>query len=1210
MAVVDESGAGGDVRLTGMLAEFRTALQEEIVAARRQAANNAVPLVNGRRIAQVGSAFQYVFEIENALHLPGDAPGDLYVPERAPLEVTVISVDGMAITLSIPVDIGGFVATARLQSNLAHLMRRLIERIEKLDGVPNPAGDRVRGARPVSGNAVPIGSIELGPAAFSPNTEQLCAIASSLGRDTTFIWGPPGTGKSRTIGSIGEQLYRRGRCVLLVSHTNNAVDQALCHVGDSLGPAEHEQGKVLRVGDPKDPRLMERPELLASTHVARRSEELTERRDALDSELQAASIEVRELSRQIDICEWVGEAQEDLTAMSTDLVALAELERELSKAEEEGRQLQDRSVYWAAALMAATEAQRQMRLSSEYEATIPQIRDRLATASARRHQANDRFEEAQALLAETTSVGWLVRRWRRLPSPDEQRATVESADTARALCDAELERVNRSLLEAEKAQRELLNKVEAFRREYSGEPEKVVRQSEDYKTRLESLQAQVKNLTRRSLAKRRDLEELLAARLSAVREWGLTSDARGTLETMLQALHEVYKRAVEEVAAYNLDELRNEQRLLNGRIRDIEIELAEIDEALKRVEELVIADAVVVATTLTRAYLRDAIQSRRFDTVILDEASMAPIPALWVAASLADANAVVVGDFKQLPPIVLSEHKLAQKWLGRDIFDEAELSRPPDPLPSFFIALRRQYRMHPFVSAIPNVLVYKNRLEDDPTTLDDRPLDDWYDRTWGHDTPVLLVDTGPVGAWVTSVARGARSSRLNFLSATICVDIARQLLRDDRSAMRIGGDRRVLIVCPYRPHAQLVELLLRDEDLTDEVGAGTAHNFQGSEADIVILDLVNDEPHWRVAMFMPDRDRDTTRLLNVALTRARRRLIVVGDFDYIAAQSKRAFIGSKLIPFLEEKRYPRVSALDIVPCGLAARAAKAQSAVLGGDVEPSADRIVVTQEHFYSILRGDISRSQARIVIYSAFITTDRLAQLETPLRAAVERAIRTYVVTKARSDRRRNEVSRYRVLEQTLTEWGIVVVHKRGMHEKLVICDDNVLWSGSLNPLSFRDTQEVMERRSSKAVVSDYVRTLRLEDLVGEYDSGRPSCPYCGAEVVASEGRDQPFFWRCVEDDCYTRSVGQPALDGGMIVCSACGAVVEYGEWGGKPAWRCKSNRRHHQKVARTHIRLPKMRDIIPKRELRKLDKKFGIKPVAPRRQSPDTQGRLFPSD
>ena len=55
-------------------------------------------------------------------------------------------------------------------------------------------------------------------------------------------------------------------------------------------------------------------------------------------------------------------------------------------------------------------------------------------------------------------------------------------------------------------------------------------------------------------------------------------------------------------------------------------------------------------------------------------------------------------------------------------------------------------------------------------------------------------------------------------------------------------------------------------------------------------------------------------------------------------------------------------------------------------------------------------------------------------------------------------------------------------MHEKLVFIDDEVLWHGSLNPLSFSDTQ-ILERRHSKAVVEDYQRTLRLEELLGAYE-------------------------------------------------------------------------------------------------------------------------------
>ena len=51
----------------------------------------------------------------------------------------------------------------------------------------------------------------------------------------------------------------------------------------------------------------------------------------------------------------------------------------------------------------------------------------------------------------------------------------------------------------------------------------------------------------------------------------------------------------------------------------------------------------------------------------------------------------------------------------------------------------------------------------------------------------------------------------------------------------------------------------------------------------------------------------------------------------------------------------------------------------------------------------------------------------------------------------------------------------------------------------------------------------------------------------------------------------------------------MEFGEWGGKPAWRCRKNKRHRQPVARTHLKLPKMRKLIPKRALIKLERDGG---------------------
>jgi Cdc6-like AAA superfamily ATPase len=100
--------------------------------------------------------------------------------------------------------------------------------------MPNPAGDRILGSAPVSGAPHPI-LFPSKPGEDPPNGGQMEAMFSCLGRDTTFIWGPPGTGKTKTIGMIGEQLFRRNRSLLLVSHTNTAVDEALVKIADAVG---------------------------------------------------------------------------------------------------------------------------------------------------------------------------------------------------------------------------------------------------------------------------------------------------------------------------------------------------------------------------------------------------------------------------------------------------------------------------------------------------------------------------------------------------------------------------------------------------------------------------------------------------------------------------------------------------------------------------------------------------------------------------------------------------------------------------------------------------------------------------------------------------------------------------------------------------------------------------------------------------------------
>lgn len=1301
MAVIDQDedrrSDGGEVVLAGVLTEFRQALRDEIDAAKRNASSSAVPLVNGRRIGAVGSGFQYVFAIENALNLPGDAPGDLLIPGRSPLEAMVISVEGLSITVSVSVDLGPFVATARLQSNLTMLMRELIKRIEALADKPNPGGDRLLAVGPVAGSP----QVPARPSTL--NAGQRAAVASVLGRDTTFIWGPPGTGKTSTIGTIGAELFDRGQSLLIVSHTNTAVDQALYKVGKELAetdPGALAAGAVIRVGDPSDKRLAEWEDLLLKTHVDRRSTELTARREALEAEQTRLVQLVLDLSRLIAIVEWAAEAGPDIAATRAELAAVTAVEDQAAvarsaaaHADEELRngadlvtaaenaasaerevtdvrarylelsrdarrvaaRLQEAATAAAAAAELLITAQSieptrrrlaQLGALDEQRATAAELHAQAASFDARAASTEAAREEAVAVLAQVRSTGGLARRWKGLPNETEQAAIAErttaeataARDTAErasmAAADAtsmltELEELHRKLAghgtvpplaeqrtrktradseltAAQKKQAatveesarlagrtaELTAIVRSFETAHGRPPDDVLNERDRLKVVATDEGTRAKRLTKDARARRTDLEALLRERLALLRDWALTRQAPGAAESMQSDVEAAHERALEEAAGRDVGALTRERSSHNESIRRVEAEIDTIDDQLKRIEEVVIADATVVATTLTRAYLRDSIQARRFDTVLLDEASMAPIPALWVAASLADRAVVAVGDFLQLPPICIADKSdLAKRWLGRDIFEVAGTNTVSEG-PAHLMRLTEQYRMHPDVSYIANELLYGGQLIDNEQVQTDGNLREIYDIDWGHDSPVLLVDTSSTGAWVTSVARGDSASRLNFLSATICLDLVEQILRADRPTHVPGSSARVLLVSPYKPHATLLNLLVAEHGLTGEVLAGTVHTFQGSEAEIVIVDLVNDEPHWKVGLFMEKADEQNRRLFNVAITRAKHRLIIVGDLDYNQKNSKKAFLGKRLLPLLRD-RYPVVDALDIVPAGLAARVVAGQSAMLGGEVEPDSDRVVITQEHFFPMFAGDLGRARRRVVIYSAFMTANRLGFLEPQLRAAVARGIEIYVVTRTFEDLKKFERPEYEHLARALTEWGAVVIHKKNMHEKVVFVDDHILWTGSLNPLSFSNTQEVMERRDNAKVAQDYARVLRLDDLVGAFASGTPTCPICESEMHAAEGNKEPFYWKCPQEGCYTRSIDEPVITGGVIVCKACGGDVEFGEWGDEPHWRCVENRKHRQRVARTHLRLPKMRADIPKADLTTLDKRWGTTPT-----------------
>lgn len=851
------------------------------------------------------------------------------------------------------------------------------------------------------------------------------------------------------------------------------------------------------------------------------------------------------------------------------------------------------------------------------------------------------LNKKKGLLAEAQSMGFFARTLKKIPSPEQLTDEINRINNSLSVLNNELQNktieygrqqhesrrtselqnrlklLNFSPKTVEKQNSDVLSKIEKCREkikifdenihefnekinevetamqkikaDFPEDIERIAFRYSDLKELIEKYVKQKDSLTETTTSKRIFIENFFDQVKTLCNIEFLGADPRDLIES----LDRYTKRLANELLNFNLKETKENLNALNCMVTSLLSEIDELNNALAVIEREIILKAKVICTTLTKAYLSDTIQERRFDTVILDEASMASIPALWAATLMSDNNVVIVGDFRQLPPIVLSNNALAKKWIGSDIFERSGVKEQYDQkcAPEYFIPLYMQYRMHPDIADVANryyggVLetpIYNNRSQE---SLE---FNNWYYNQFEEKSPIILVNTEGLNAWVTSVSKGSQSSRLNFLSATLSVNIAEQML-SKFLLDNVTKDNKILIISPYRPHAKLVDLLIKDtHSIEDIVRSGTVHSFQGSEADVVILDLVVDEPHFRVNLFIntPEIREQMRRLFNVSITRAKFKLIIIGDFKYCLSKGKNSELGDLLRFLLDDRKFPVIDAVNLVP-NLHDKSLKAQDIAIGGVLESTTERLIVTQELFYKYLFSDLKSAKYEITIYSPFITSSRLAYILPQLQAAVERGVMVYIITKTLQERNENELPVYRDLEKTLSIVGANVIHKLRMHEKLVFIDENIVWTGSLNPLSFSSTQEIMERRQNREVHKHYRDALRLTELIECVGKPESKCPICSSEMIAVEGSNEPYFWKCInDDDCrFTRGIDQRYPMNGELTCANCGSTVEFAYRKEKPCWRCTNDKRHHQKLYKSHLKLPKMKKKIPKVELTKVIK------------------------
>ncbi|MBO4851517.1 MAG: AAA family ATPase [Prevotella sp.] len=276
-----------------------------------------------------------------------------------------------------------------------------------------------------------------------------------------------------------------------------------------------------------------------------------------------------------------------------------------------------------------------------------------------------------------------------------------------------------------------------------------------------------------------------------------------------------------------------------------------------RIQAQLFGEARVIACTLAGSANR-LLDGQKYATLFIDEAAQALEAACWIAIRKA-TRVVFAGDHCQLPPTVKSIAAI-KGGLGKTLMERIVENKP-----EVVTLLRVQYRMHEDIMRFSSDYFYGGMVETAPQVKHRGILD--------YDHPMMWVDTAGMDCREEFV--GETFGRINKEEAQLTIDTLVNYLK------KIGKERileeriDIGVISPYRAQVQhLRRLIAKNADLKPFrhlISVNTVDGFQGQERDIILISLVRANDEGQIGFL-----RDLRRM-NVAITRARMKLIILGD---------------------------------------------------------------------------------------------------------------------------------------------------------------------------------------------------------------------------------------------------------------------------------------------------------------------------------------------
>lgn len=278
-----------------------------------------------------------------------------------------------------------------------------------------------------------------------------------------------------------------------------------------------------------------------------------------------------------------------------------------------------------------------------------------------------------------------------------------------------------------------------------------------------------------------------------------------------------------------------------------------------RIRSSLFGEARVIASTLTGAANR-VLEGEKYSTLFIDEAAQALEAACWIAIRKA-GRVILAGDHCQLPPTVKSIMAL-KGGLGKTLMERIVENKPET-----VTLLKMQYRMNEQIMKFSSEWFYNGMVESAPMVSHRGILD--------YDIPMMWIDTAECDGKEEFV--GENFGRINRAEAEMTLQTLQQYLEKIGKQRILEESIDVGIISPYRAQVQLLRKELRKREFFRPyrhlLTVNTVDGFQGQERDIILISLVRSNDGGDIGFL-----RDLRRM-NVAITRARMKLIILGSSE-------------------------------------------------------------------------------------------------------------------------------------------------------------------------------------------------------------------------------------------------------------------------------------------------------------------------------------------